>query len=443
MKKIVVFVVFLLLPLAMEHSQTGTRKQSSAPVSIESSYLTFVNIMDISPWRINMGENYLLVADYSDNIHMFDIQNPATPDEVGTFDSPSVAFKMVQIGPYLYVADRDSGLVIVDISNPAEPEQVGMLKPDIENYTMTVAVQGDYAYMSTRTYREPNFFVIDIHDPFAPSTVGSLTLVEGGAYYDLVARDHYVYNAMAFSDLEIVDVSDAISPQSVGIFNSGDMGETKGIAIRGDYVYIVDSFVIWGDDNIIFRIINVSDPTAPCMTGSYEIQSIAVKPSLALSGNYAYIGAGEIGVVILDTSNPENPTLVDTYDTPVLTKDIVIRDQYLYVSDLYSLLILRSSLISDVEEKEISIPADFKLEQNFPNPFNPSTEITYAIPQPVNVTLKIYNISGKEVATLVDSKKREGDYTVRWDASGFSSGLYLYKMTAGAYTQVKRMLLLK
>ena len=444
MKKIDIrFMVFLLLLAEMAHAQTDTRITSSAPVSMESAYLTFVNIMDISPWRINMGENYLLVSDYNMDIHIFDIQNPTTPVELGTFDSPSCVNKMVQIGPYLYIADRDSGLVIVDISNPEEPEQVGMLRPDIEHYTRTVAVQGDYAYMSTRTYWEPNFFVIHIHDPCAPLIVGSLTLIEGCAFYDMVARDHYVYNAMALRDLEIVDVRDPLSPRSVGIFDPGDGGDTMGIAISGDYIYTVDSFAIWGDDNIIFRIINVSDPATPYMTDSYEIRNSYTGPGLALSGDYAYIGAGEVGVAILNISNPEDPTLVDTYDTPVLASDIVIQNQYLYVSDLYSLLILRSSLISDVNEKEISILTDFKLEQNYPNPFNPTTEIRYTIPEPSSVTLKVYNIKGEEVAVLVDSRKPEGEYTVRWDASGFSSGVYLYRLKAGNFTETKRMLLLR
>ena len=174
---------------------------------------------------------------------------------------------------------------------------------------------------------------------------------------------------------------------------------------------------------------------APYMTYGY--------PDVEVSQGYAYFSAGEAGLYVFDISDPGNPVVIDSVDTPGYAETCVLKDDYLYASDFYSLLIFQSSLISDVEEKHISIPTDYKLEQNFPNPFNPVTEITYIIPQPVHVTLKIYNINGKEVETMVDSKKREGEYTVRWNASGFSSGLYLYKMTVGGYTHVKRMLYLK
>ena len=156
-----------------------------------------------------------------------------------------------------------------------------------------------------------------------------------------------------------------------------------------------------------------------------------------------YFSAGEAGLYVFDISDPENPVVIDSVDTPGCAQTCVLKDDYLYVSDWNALLIFQSSLISDVKEKEIFMPTEFKLEQNYPNPFNPLTEIKYTISKPSQVTLKVFNINGKEVTTLVDSRKQEGKHTVRWDASGFSSGLYLCKMTAGDYTQVKRMLYLK
>ena len=88
-------------------------------------------------------------------------------------------------------------------------------------------------------------------------------------------------------------------------------------------------------------------------------------------------------------------------------------------------------------------PAVFSLGQNFPNPFNPATKIDFAIASASLVQLKVYNVLGQEVATLVNETMTPGSHTVTFDASGFASGVYLYKITAGSFVSIKRMVLLK
>jgi len=89
------------------------------------------------------------------------------------------------------------------------------------------------------------------------------------------------------------------------------------------------------------------------------------------------------------------------------------------------------------------IPRRFALAQNYPNPFNPTTEISYELPVFSSVVLKVYNVLGREVATLVNEKKAAGKYSVIWNASSMSSGLYFYRLQAGEYSGTKRLLLLK
>ena len=89
------------------------------------------------------------------------------------------------------------------------------------------------------------------------------------------------------------------------------------------------------------------------------------------------------------------------------------------------------------------LPSDYLLEQNYPNPFNPSTTIEYAIPKQSFVTLKIFDLLGREVATLVNEKKDAGNYYVVWDAKQLSTGIYFYTLQAGQFRQAKRMLLIK
>ena len=90
-----------------------------------------------------------------------------------------------------------------------------------------------------------------------------------------------------------------------------------------------------------------------------------------------------------------------------------------------------------------SLPNSFELSQNYPNPFNPSTIIKYSISKRSNVSLKVYDMLGKEVATLVNEIKDANSYQVKFDASNLTSGLYIYKFQAGNFTASKKMMLIK
>ncbi|MBI5215404.1 MAG: T9SS type A sorting domain-containing protein [Ignavibacteriae bacterium] len=90
-----------------------------------------------------------------------------------------------------------------------------------------------------------------------------------------------------------------------------------------------------------------------------------------------------------------------------------------------------------------SLPLEFALLQNYPNPFNPSTDFGFRISDFGLVTLKIYDVLGREVTMLVNEEKEPGEYTVQWDASNFPSGVYFYKLTAGKFSDVKKLLLVK
>jgi hypothetical protein len=89
------------------------------------------------------------------------------------------------------------------------------------------------------------------------------------------------------------------------------------------------------------------------------------------------------------------------------------------------------------------LPSAYVLDQNYPNPFNPATTIRYAIPSGTHVSVKVYDLLGKEVATLVDEQQAAGSYRVRFDASALSSGMYFYRLTADGYSFAKKLLLVK
>lgn len=102
-----------------------------------------------------------------------------------------------------------------------------------------------------------------------------------------------------------------------------------------------------------------------------------------------------------------------------------------------------------IVQEPVSVPDDkliteeFELKQNYPNPFNPSTSIKYAISSRQFVTLKVYNILGDEIATLVNEEKPSGVYDVKFDAASLSSGMYIYKLQAGSFVETKKMILIR
>jgi len=94
-------------------------------------------------------------------------------------------------------------------------------------------------------------------------------------------------------------------------------------------------------------------------------------------------------------------------------------------------------------EVEVEVPMEFSLEQNYPNSFNPSTKIRYELPERSFVTIKVYDVLGEEVATLVNEEKSAGNYEVEFDAAGLSSGIYFYTLSTGNFLSTKKMILLR
>jgi hypothetical protein len=90
-----------------------------------------------------------------------------------------------------------------------------------------------------------------------------------------------------------------------------------------------------------------------------------------------------------------------------------------------------------------ALPQTFILNQNYPNPFNPTTVICYVLPVSSHVDLSIYNLLGHKIATLVSEKQPAGTFNVSWDASGLASGVYLYRLRAGNYSETKKLILLR
>ena len=104
---------------------------------------------------------------------------------------------------------------------------------------------------------------------------------------------------------------------------------------------------------------------------------------------------------------------------------------------------LADSVITSINDSGRRLPTNITLYQNYPNPFNPTTNIRYQLATNNNVSLKIYDITGKEIITLINQHQTAGYHSVVFDASGLASGIYFYQLKAGSFIQQKKLLLLR
>lgn len=171
-----------------------------------------------------------------------------------------------------------------------------------------------------------------------------------------------------------------------------------------------------------------------------------------LHHKYAIIDAenvGETAYVITGSHNWSSAAENSNDENTLIITDDQIANYYLqeFTARYYEAGGVDSVVVTSVDDN--MAPDDFSLSQNYPNPFNPSTTINYSIPVETrrgvlpHITLKIYDLLGREVATLINREQSPGSYSVKFDASTLTSGIYFYKLTSGKFIDTKKMILLR
>ena len=187
--------------------------------------------------------------------------------------------------------------------------------------------------------------------------------------------------------------------------------------------------------------------------GDYSINSAYNLKSVCLNGSDTYVLAGQKKVylngkplvfsVVLESKdlNGNWKEVFSTTAGPLNAVNFCRNISAIAVGDRGTIAVYHKDVFQD---PIIGVDSPEKIEtQNFPNPFNPSTVISFKLPEQTNVELKIYDVLGNEVATLVNESKPAGRYEVEWNASNLPSGVYIYNLRAGTNVQMKKMLLLK
>ncbi len=182
---------------------------------------------------------------------------------------------------------------------------------------------------------------------------------------------------------------------------------------------------------------NSKTKTISYLSYNTNFQNIAITKD----DKYAFVaGAIEKLVISLD-----NNSVIETFTAGGTNITTNSNGSEFYVTDSYNgtVRVYKEQIPNGVKSGKNYLPSDYQLSQNYPNPFNPNTTIKYAIPKAGLVTIKVYNILGNEIATLVNEEKRPGEYSVIFNGLNLSSGIYFYRITSGKFTETKKLILMK
>jgi hypothetical protein len=210
--------------------------------------------------------------------------------------------------------------------------------------------------------------------------------------------------------------------------------------------YEIKNCIIWGNSSPQFSSSHVANITYSNLEEAYSNGSnnISLEPEFLdttyflLNDTSHCIDAGNPDPMYNDVEDPNN------LGNPLWPALGTLRNDMGHCGGPNSLWAHLGPPVS-VEDDEIEggIPVEFTLLQNYPNPFNPSTKIKYTVPQSSNIVIKVFDILGNEIETLVNEEKPVGTYELTWYAGNLPSGVYFYRIQAGSFNQTKKMILLK
>lgn len=276
-----------------------------------------------------------------------------------------------------------------------------------------------------------------------------LCQIDTADYYPLHIGDKWEYYDMGNHDSYTVDITgDTIMPNGQRYYIIPYLGIRKYQRVeKNSYVKVyneeaeneevIEYDLVSNKGSINFSISN------PC--SGWGIYDVEVDNNNLLD---RFLEWREYRLAYLDTTVIPPDTvwnhLVDLY-WPRVTKGIGITSYSYGLSKLVGAVINKVGYgtLTDVNDEQETSPETFELYQNHPNPFNPSTILSYQVPSLSHVSLKIYDILGKEVATLVEDNQEMGKYSVQFNAKNLASGMYIYQIKAGDFISSKKLMLMK
>ena len=246
--------------------------------------------------------------------------------------------------------------------------------------------------------------------------------------------------------LQLVDVWVKLGGPWLGLFSS-DFGNTwiskpipanEVLEFFSNGNIVASGFFYDASDNIAHYLLTISKDTCNSWT---EIDSINCHVGLLASNSsseYLLVGTEDLGVFLYSDEGTKIGVInegLTNLNIQALTAD---NNGYIYAGTENGLWRRPLSEVTSIKEESITIPSVYILSQNYPNPFNPSTTFRYSITNASKVTIKIYDVLGKEIEKLVNEEKPTGTYELNWNAANLPSGVYFYQIKAGEFCRQKR-----
>jgi hypothetical protein len=428
---------------------------------------------------VDVEGDYLYVSADWAGLLVFNITNPASPALVGSQTSYYRANDVAVVGNYAFIADQTAGFAVMDIRDPTAPVLVGGYNTPSD--AREVFIRGNRAYVADTGGLQ----VIDISDPTSPVPAGSF--ITGGAVNDVFVEGDYAFVTDYYNCLQILQVYDrsmdlnnntaqSIAYTAAGTIDSLILSATQSdsilweVSTNNGQAWQVMANDVWEDvpgdsATVMWRatLTCVEPGVYPtCSALQFEVdlqvavlisnftavdQNDGVRLEWSISADEAIEGfniyrqtqSGGLGTQL------NQPGLISPADRSYLDADIQNGRSYWYT--LTAVKVDGSEVVSRttrIHTRALSLA----LYQNHPNPFNPSTTISYSLPGSLPVNLTIYNLEGKRVVTLVDGNQTGGFKELIWngrDSAGqpVSSGIYLYRLKAGKNVITRKMVMIR
>jgi choice-of-anchor B domain-containing protein len=403
------------------------------------------------------GKEYALVGHgiFTDppfaGLIIVDVTDPAAPNQVANVTTvPGFDVKVWQNYAYTVNGLSLGQGGIVDISNPEIPQVVGSFP---SSHNIFIADNG-YMYLE-----DPGLRIFDLNpDPTNPKLVWSSGDSDG---HDAAVIGNRLYDFHGFSGTNIYDVSNPATPQLLGTVTDSLIAfhHSGWVSEDSQFLFICDELADIRGKPADFTVWDISDVTNPQKVGQFADSNGTVH-NLYIIGNFAFVSYYTAGFRVFDVSDPALPALVDEFDTAPNSFGPGFDGAFgvypfapsgnIYVSDIEDglFVFLFSGQPTEVRSETPETPSGFVLFDNYPNPFNPETTLSYQIPKSTPVKLVIYNILGKRIRTLVNTFQQSGLYKVTWDGKDneqgdVPSGVYFYRIEAETFNATKRLILLR
>ena len=374
---------------------------------------------------VAVENDHAYVLNGNNGLAVVDISNPAHPRicDNSTFGNSFDFGDYIRTNEGIAYICRDAGVSILDISNPNEIEELGHYY--LSDYHRGFAIKDSLLYISVQDY---GLKILNAANPNSIAVIDSVGVYES-IRTGISLSGHYLALNNTY-DCRLIDISDP-----------SDAFEVQTIAspIPIANLTLLDSTLyMCRTADPAFEIIDISDISNPISIDTVSLFSYI--KGTCLFDNMMLITERH-ALELFDISDPHSPVVLDTFEITAYQYDVTFGDGYIYLAISRSLQIMR--LTETGLESIPDIPLTFSLSQNYPNPFNAQTQISYTLPSAGPVKLAVYDILGRQVQTLFDDPQAAGEHSVIWDADGFASGIYFYRLTAGDKEFSRQMTLIK